>query len=420
MNRHMHRFFALLMLCSLAACVSKTLEKKPAGTAVEPTKSSSIFEQLAFKSDGKTVIDDNGQFVLIEGHKCIRHDGGDDPATIVQWIEMPSDITEGTVVLNGWDLRFLQHDRKINTLRTDITHSKLINNIASTFLVFEVQGKFEDQSRKDAFEFCVHYSAFGFRSDWIDAKVEEDYRGTEMVTVQPGNKEAVVTLAYVGSKGAVKNHEILAVIPRGFDFQFSNAFECEFRLVPCQWGDRTDNRLLQIAYHLSQSGVSSNLDGSSQWAVQTLFKADENQTHRVMIRTAAIRGTGVKLRTDFLPLNPRLKNKDQCRKGADGQVRTQTFRINDLPYDYAVPMLTGWDLSFECEQQKVQRAGIWLHDARFDPVSGSMEYKVSSVLRDQDGIPGFNTAHRLTILGLNRMRSPIQPHTPINILIREH
>ena len=41
-------------------------------------------------------------------------------------------------------------------------------------------------------------------------------------------------------------------------------------------------------------------------------------------------------------LNPRIGKTSACRKNTDGIVRTQTFRINDLPFDYAVPMLTGW------------------------------------------------------------------------------
>ena len=125
-----------------------------------------------------------------------------------------------------------------------------------------------------------------------------------------------------------------------------------------------------------------------------------------------IRGSSVKLRTDFLALNSRTGKTGICRKNIDGIVRTQTFRISDLPFDYAVPLLTGWDLSYECEQQQVQRAGIWLHDIHFDSNSSSLEYKVSSILRDKDGAP---------VLGLNRTRTSVQNNrAPVNIKIREH
>ena len=69
-------------------------------------------------------------------------------------------------------------------------------------------------------------------------------------------------------------------------------------------------------------------------------------------------------------------------------------------------MLTGWDLNYECDDQHVQRAGIWIHDIRFDPDSNGLEYKVSSILRDKNGAPSFNAVHRVSVLGLNRKVIP--------------
>jgi hypothetical protein len=48
-----------------------------------------------------------------------------------------------------------------------------------------------------------------------------------------------------------------------------------------------------------------------------------------------------------------------------------------------------------------------------------MGFKVSSILRDKDGAPGFDAAHRITVLGLNRDRTPLQHRAPVNIKIRE-
>lgn len=420
MNRSMYQLLSVFVLCLLLSCASKSPEKRLVDSIEKSIKPSSVFEQLTFSPEGKTIFEDAGNFILIEGSKCVRRDNGMEPATIVQWIEMPGYVDHGTVVLNGWDLRFLQHDREINSLRADITHSKLVKNAGSTFLVFEALGKLDDQERKDAFEFCIFYSAFGYHAAGVEAVMEGDYDGIETAEAHPKNKGAIATLAHVGSRGTLKGSEAMVVIPRGFDFQFDDSFECELRLVPCKWGDRTDYRLLQIAYNLSQTGTSPTLDGTPHWTAQTIFKPDNIQPHRIKIRAALIRGRSVKLRADFLALNPRMGKTGQCRKNTDGIVRTQSFRLTDVTYDYAVPMLTGWDLSNECGQQKIQRTGIWLHDIHFDPKSGVMEYKLSSILRDQDGASSFNAAHRVTILGLNRAPSAMQYHAPVNIMIREH
>lgn len=420
MIRHALMLFAIGIPFLFSACASKTQEKKPI-EASGGSKIATPFEQLSLKTTGKTVFEDEGKFILIEGSQCIQRDNGAEAATILQWVEMPSYVDGGTVVLNGWDLRYLRSDREVNSMRADITHSKLVKNAGSALLMFEVQGKLDDQNRNDAYEFCVFYTGFGYRSVWFDAVIESDYSGLEAATLQHKNQGAVATLENTGNKGTLKNNDAIAIIPRGFDFQFDDTFECELRFPPCKWGDRSDYRLLQAAYSLSQTGASLNQDGSPHWATQTIFKDNDTRTHRLKTRTALIRGSSVKLRPDFLALNPRAGKTNTCRKNTDGVVRTQTFRINDLPYDYAIPMLTGWDLSYECENQRVQRAGIWIHDIRFDPNSSSMEYKVSSILRDQDGAPSFNAAHRITVLGLNRMQPPVQRQSPeINIKIRGH
>jgi hypothetical protein len=82
-------------------------------------------------------------------------------------------------------------------------------------------------------------------------------------------------------------------------------------------------------------------------------------------------------------------------------------------------MLTGWDLNYECDDQRVQRAGIWIHDIHFDARSNALEYKVSSILRDRNGAPGFNAVHRISVLGLNRIViAPVTERTAPDIQIR--
>lgn len=419
MNRLVLISLAICLLLSLSSCATKKTEKKTPDS--EPkVKIPTAFEQLSLKSEAKTVFEDAGKFILLEGSKCMQRDNGREPVTIVQWIEMPGYVDSGTVVLNGWDLRYVNQDREVNSMRADITHSKLVKNAGSTFLVFEAQGKLDDQNRNDAFEFCVFYTAFGYHSAEIGATIEEDCNGIETSAVQDENQGAVAAMEYSGQKGTLKKNDAIAIIPRGFDFQFADAFECEWRLLPCKWSDRTDYPLLQAAYNLSQANTAPNLDGSPYWTAQTIFKDNNTRAHRVKTRAAWIRGRSVKLRADFLALNPRSGKANTCRKSVDGVVRTQTVRINELPYDYVIPMLTGWDLTNECEQQRVQRAGIWIHDIRFDPQSQRLEYKVSSILRDRDGAPSFNSAHRVTVLGLNRLSSSAHQRPPrVRLKLRE-
>lgn len=140
MIRHVLWLLALISILSgLAGCASKTQEKKSA----EPSNLSKVptpFEQLSLKTTAKTAFEDSGRFIMMEGTKCVQRDSGAEAATVVAWIEMPHYVDNGSIVLNGWDLRYLHQEREVNSMRADITHSKLVRNAGSAMLMFEIQG----------------------------------------------------------------------------------------------------------------------------------------------------------------------------------------------------------------------------------------------------------------------------------------
>lgn len=359
-----------------------------------------------FKTNRRTSYEDPGKFIMVEGNQCTVRNRGPEPSTMLITIDMPPYVNQATAILNGWDLRYLNKDQEIHALRADIKHSKLLTGAGSPTLVFEATGEISDQNWDDAYEFCVHYTGFGFNSTWIDARIEGDYNGIDTQVLQTVARGPVATLESSWNESLLKKSDAIVVLPRGFDFRFDNAFECEWRFPPCRWGYPSDYHLRQIAYSLYQTGASPNPDDKPHWVTQTLFKDNNTRPHWVKTRAALIGGNSVKLSADFLALNPRSSKNNSCRNRVEGVVRTETYRITDLPYDYGIPMLTGWDLNYECDDQRVQRAGIWIHDIRFDARSNALEYKVSSILRDRNGAPGFNAVHRVSILGLNRITTP--------------
>lgn len=414
MSRDLHIPVGVAALLALSACSMNPQDRDhmipPDGSRV-----ATPFDQLKFKAAHETSFEDDGKFISVEGRECTQADRGPESATMLLLVDMPSYVDSGTVVLNGWDLRYLHGDHEVRSLRADITHSKLVTGGGGPpILVFEVRGEVSDQNWDDPYEFCVHYTGIGYNSSWFDAIIEGDYSGIDTWALQIEGEGAVSTLESLWTEGTLKGSDSIAAIPRGFNFQYDNQFECEWRWPPCIWEDPADHHLLQLAYSLFQVGASPNPGGNPHWVTQTIFKDNAVRTHWIATRAALIGGSSVRLRTDLLPLNPRSGGANICRNGQDGVVHTETVRLYDLPYDYAVPMLTGWDLSYECDDQHVQRAGIWIHDIRFDPNTNGLEYKVSAILRDRDGAPSFNAAHRVTVLGLNRLSAPnVKPVTEV-------
>jgi hypothetical protein len=78
-------------------------------------------------------------------------------------------------------------------------------------------------------------------------------------------------------------------------------------------------------------------------------------------------------------------------------VITSDHEIHTVPYKYAIPMLTGWDLRHLCQDEKIQEIGAWITDWSYDPNNpGILRYKLSTALLGD----GFYSRHKVTILGL--------------------
>ncbi len=105
-------------------------------------------------------------------------------------------------------------------------------------------------------------------------------------------------------------------------------------------------------------------------------------------------------------------------------MNTEDFVIENLPFEYAIPMLTGWELRYLCDDENVKEIGIWIDRWSYvkDPAAptGRLSYTLSSVLRDKDDDPGHKRSHKVTILGLRptasiigRQKAPdLVPFTP--------
>jgi hypothetical protein len=75
--------------------------------------------------------------------------------------------------------------------------------------------------------------------------------------------------------------------------------------------------------------------------------------------------------------------------------------IENIPYTYAIPMLTGWELSFDtCAEgdRHVKEIGMWIdaiHYEKSPGTPGTLRYTLSSTLNG-----GADVGHKVTVLGL--------------------
>ena len=81
-----------------------------------------------------------------------------------------------------------------------------------------------------------------------------------------------------------------------------------------------------------------------------------------------------------------------------GGVKKEQIVIENVPFEYAVPLLTGWDLNYLTDDQPVKEVGIAIDDWSF--FGDTLSYTLSSILRDDDFTPPHSARHKVTILGI--------------------
>jgi hypothetical protein len=98
----------------------------------------------------------------------------------------------------------------------------------------------------------------------------------------------------------------------------------------------------------------------------------------------------------------------------DGDVSDHNLLQIGYNYEYAIPMLTGWELNYDCrEDHNVKEIGIWIDQWNYerDPATslGRLHYTLSSYMADKDGNPDFVYAHKVTVLGLKPLAEKGSP-----------
>jgi hypothetical protein len=98
-----------------------------------------------------------------------------------------------------------------------------------------------------------------------------------------------------------------------------------------------------------------------------------------------------------------------CSSIGDGQIRREEHTIESVPFQFAIPVLSAWDLAYVCDDEHVTEIGAWIPEWQWTPATssggGTLKYVVSSILRDKDGLPTFHSRTQIKILGFRPLSS---------------
>ena len=367
------------------------------------------------------VFEDPGTIKVMHGSGCAHLDKHKFFALKVeQSIEIPAYANNAAVFLNGWKLKYSDGDHHVEEMATAIGKIKFERG-KLTWNAVGVLGDEGDPYK--AIDWCDWYTVVAWNDTNLHAFVDQGdaehfCKSGGMPSASDNfffaeNTATSTALSWFRSFLSNANFASgsnVAILPRGFGFRGA------------------DHHLLQVAYNLEhserfiQSWSYKKADGELNplpapptgrvdsgfvsWSTYGIFK--DNDTRRDYYfgeLVSAMGGPDVRvIEPPFSILPYDGPGWFHACSGAPVGVKTEDVVIDNVPYAYAIPMLTGWELGYGCEgDHHVREVGIWIDKLHYDKApnasSGTLRYTVSSTLHDDsDNWHGYR--HKVTILGL--------------------
>jgi hypothetical protein len=355
------------------------------------------------RSDRKIVLEDYGIIRIVHGTTF----GKSEFTSRIHHLEMnesfqlPDFAHHAIVILNGWRLKYLSGNAHVNELTVYIVDAEL----EGRNLNWNVRGMLSDDSGDDAYELEYDYIVIAWNKLRVDARTEQNLINADIYKESPPTAIHYLASYYQNSKLPGKPN---AILPQGFRFEFSS--------------ESGDHHLLQIGYNLDHHEASFASDTDYQylgrenglpnglprlesdilsWVSYGIFKDDDSwRDYRFVETTCALWGKDIGIFEPPFAIIPREDHEGfgSCLEHGGGE--TEEVVIENVPFDYAVPVLTGWELSHKCNDYDVREVGIWLSDIEYEKLpqapTGTLRYKVSS--RFSEG--GHARRHKVSILGL--------------------
>lgn len=423
-------YIFVLVLFLLSACAPQQAVTKPllpSAVRVIPVSTVVLHD-----------LEDPGRIIVADGNDCGESDlSGEEVVVEMEGsFELPSYADKGTVFLNGWKMSYLNGDHHVRWIGVRIND---VEQVGST-LRWLASGGISDDDFNNGYSFCYYYTAIGWNSGTIDAVSGP---AADTLHINDNDDTALTTLFGYAQGDELEGRATVAMLPRGFQLGFANeswAFPFDFRWPPACFDCPVDHHILQLSYNLEHNlaflekgkkydTVPSDAPDTSEasrvdqrftsWNSYEILK--DNSLRRdawVDEHLFVLAGNDIDyIRPPFAVLpKENISGFNVACIGEAAGVKSQEIEIRNLPYDYAIPVLSGWALRYGCDDEHVLEAGIWLEDVEYekdtDEAAGTLRYTLMSTLRDNNGQPGHIVNHKVNILGINaRQPSDLLPQS---------
>jgi hypothetical protein len=306
----------------------------------------------------------------------------------------------GTVFMNGWELRYTKRDHHVQGLGSAIVNVSTTRSGDDFVLNWEAGGVLTDQNGDDPYQWCYSYTVvfWSRRGTAFDAVASSTgVPVMQNTSSDPGNDSALRSMT-----GAANNpYGPGVVLPQGFAMIF----------------DGDDHHLLQVGLDYGQHATVE--PGKIQWRSRTVLKDDDARrdyfagelvsvlsysSPQSWHPASVLRQTanGWQVVQNEVSLAPQAS--DSFCSAVGDPTHAQNYKILNVPYEYAVPVLKGWELGYLCTDHHVREIGASITDFRYErepnAMTGTLYYTLDVKLRDDQGNLNYGGAS-IDVFGMN-------------------
>ena len=340
-------------------------------------------------------------------------------------IDLPAYVTDATVFLNGWRLEFLHDDHDIADFGAAITR---ISKEGQT-LRWRATGVLSDENFDDGYRFCHYFTALAWNQGNLRLLVDHDDGTCRFDSADPESNWFTAThdtlqvdnfpkhidgslssFATFLENPRLTSNKTVAVLPRGFAFGWRDCDDHELHQAAynlnggekfIERGKRYRKGALETVPNLPSSASQAEFSHVS-WITDSILKDDRRKrNYQFGEIVSGLGGNNIGVIRPPYAILP-------IESGGDNvgfvDVISKEFRIERVPFQHAIPMLTGWDLRYEGAANEIRRIGIWIGEIHYemDPTGpfGTLRYTLLSELNDTNLRPPFLWSHNVHVLGL--------------------
>jgi hypothetical protein len=386
----------------------------------------------------------SGELQVTHCRVCGKSDvsGREDPVVLEGRFDLPIFATDATVFQNGWKARYLHGDQRVTAIASAVQD---LDRQGRT-LRWKSIGLLRDQNFDNAYEYCSTYTVLAWNRNTLRAAVNHTPRGNSFVLID--GDTTVTSNEFHGSAlmgmRLTRPHpaepvslpqRVASVLPRGFQFFWTSTDVLPFLACFFPGSDevvsdcgRDDNDLLQLAFNQDHGegflldegrgnagGVTAVDSRIVSWVTHGIIK-DNDTRHDYEFKSLASTFGGADIGVIQPPFSITPRNDlAGCINSRPPTVVSEDVVVMDVPFQVAVPMLTGWELSY-CRDHHLREIGVWIDSFSYslNPLTqtGTLRYRLSRVLRD-DGDADFSSQHSVNILGFRPLTRLTHPDGPV-------